>query len=104
MAKRNDVFNITNGKCYYCGCQLEFDSFHMDHILPKSQGGKNKNNLVPTCVDCNLSKGNLDIEEFRAKLQRMTTATHIGRMISKYHNINDSEIVFYFEEKRHGNL
>lgn len=98
MTKRQNVFNITEGRCYYCGCKIDLNNFHMDHFIAKSNGGKVKKNLVPACVDCNLSKGNLTIEEFREKLIEMATNTHIGRMMSKYHCKSIDPIVFYFEK------
>lgn len=95
--KRQEVFSITDGRCYYCGEFLDFESFHMDHVKPKSAGGKVSGNLVPSCVDCNLSKGNLSIEEFREILYGMATNTHIGRIMAKYNSVKPMGIHFYFE-------
>lgn len=51
---------ISNGKCYLCGIELNFedskhDSFcEVEHILPRSLGGGNEeHNLKPACKRCN---------------------------------------------------
>ena len=71
---------ITNGTCYYCGCQLPEDTirtdergtvvsvvrnWHLDHYVPLSRGGEDSvNNLVPACKECNLHKSNKTGNEF----------------------------------------
>ena len=43
-------------KCQYCGSNRQLT---IDHILPKSRGGKDKfENCVASCLTCNNSKGN----------------------------------------------
>lgn len=96
--KRRTVFNMLNGRCFYCGCDLDFDNFHMDHFVSKFSGGKVKDNLVPSCPECNLCKSNLDIEDFRNKLANTIWDSFQGKMIKKYYPIRKREIVFYFEE------
>lgn len=84
MASRKRIFNKTNGRCFYCGCGLDIDDFHMDHFYPKSKGGKaNYENLVPSCPFCNLRKRDLSIEGFRNKLSVFFK----------------EKIVFYFEDE-----
>ena len=104
MTKREKIFNITNGKCIYCGCNLDFNTFHMDHVFPKSNGGKDANNLAPACPDCNMFKGNLSIEEFRDKIGTLLNRRVDGRMISKYYAVEKKPIRFYFEDLINGNL
>lgn len=103
-SRRKKVFEITKGRCFYCGCGLDFDNFHADHFYPKSFGGKQKNNLVPACPDCNLSKGNLSIEQFRDKISEMPLRDATGRMLSKYYNVFPKPIRFYFEVNDYGNI
>lgn len=102
MANRLKVFNSTNGKCYYCGCNLDYYCFHIDHFMPKSIGGKGGDNLVPACPDCNLAKGSLSIEDFRDKLQNIIYETHHGRLAAKYGFVTEKPIKFYFEEMDNG--
>lgn len=52
-------------KCHYCGCDVDLGTSTLDHIIPKSKGGRTKgNNLVISCAPCNLAKGSKDYKEF----------------------------------------
>lgn len=96
--KRRNVFNILGGRCYYCGCKLSFDNFHMDHFFSKAKGGKDKDNLVPACPECNLYKSNLGIEAFREKLADELLNTFHGRLVEKYYGAKPKKIKFFYEE------
>lgn len=104
MAKRETIYMITKGHCFYCGCDLDINDFHTDHFFPKQKGGKQKENLVPCCKDCNLCKSNLSLDEFRNKISGFVTNTHHGRMIAKYYRIQPKEIKFYFEGVTDGDI
>ena len=57
----------TLGKCAYCGSKKELT---IDHIIPKSRGGKNSwNNLITCCLPCNLKKGDKTPDEARMPLR-----------------------------------
>ena len=44
--------------CKYCAKDFKTSELTVDHILPKSRGGKNTwKNLVAACVPCNQKKG-----------------------------------------------
>ena len=63
VVKTRDVSNNKRHKvmardkhCRYCGNIS--GPFHIDHVVPVSQGGSSAlNNLVLSCVECNLRKG-----------------------------------------------
>jgi 5-methylcytosine-specific restriction endonuclease McrA len=46
-------------RCVYCGAKASASTaLHVDHVIPRSQGGTNDPlNLVTACTDCNLGKG-----------------------------------------------
>jgi CRISPR-associated endonuclease Csn1 len=49
-----------NSQCLYCGTTLIFESCQLDHIVPQSDGGSNREeNLVAVCTHCNKSKNAL---------------------------------------------
>lgn len=49
-------YNNQNGRCYYCGCELN-GVYHKDHVIPLSRGGSNgPENIVVACPPCNRSK------------------------------------------------
>ena len=103
-SKRLKIYNLTKGRCFYCGCKLDIKYFHMDHFIPKQAGGKSKGNLVPCCHDCNLSKGSLPLDYFRDKIQGLLTETHHGRLIANYYGIKPTPIKFFFEEVDDGDI
>ena len=53
----------------YCGHKFEARELTLDHVFPKSRGGKGTwENLVAACRDDNHRKGNLTLEEAGMKL------------------------------------
>ena len=99
---RKQIYDMTGGKCFYCGCVLDFDRFHLDHFNAKAYGGKAKGNLVPSCPDCNIYKGTDTVEGFRRKINRCLHDTIRGRMLRKYYGIEEREIKFYYEVVKDG--
>ncbi len=50
-------------RCVYCGRTRT--AFELDHVLPSSRGGSDRvSNLVLSCHDCNMAKGNQTASEF----------------------------------------
>jgi len=56
---RENIFHRDKNICQYCGLKFKRDELTLDHILPKSLGGKNTwTNVVVCCKRCNNVKGN----------------------------------------------
>ena len=56
---RKNIFERDKAKCQYCSKDLSFSHSTVDHIVPRSRGGKNTwSNLVLCCAPCNSKKGN----------------------------------------------
>jgi 5-methylcytosine-specific restriction endonuclease McrA len=52
------VWEATGGYCVYCNRFTPYALRSVDHLLPRSQGGKYETaNLVPACKDCNNARG-----------------------------------------------
>ena len=69
---RSYVFHRDGRKCAYCG-NAKAERYELDHIVPRSRGGANRvGNLVVSCQDCNVSKGNQSVEDFLADRPRET--------------------------------
>lgn len=50
----------TSDKCGHCGCKLTNENTTVDHIIPISKGGTNREeNLICLCKDCNVDKSNM---------------------------------------------
>ena len=55
---RNNIITRDKNRCQYCANCYPTEELTMDHILPKSRGGKNTwTNLVASCRKCNQKKG-----------------------------------------------
>jgi len=60
------LMEIHQGICAYC--DVKFDEFHIDHVVPVSFGGSNNiNNLVLSCKNCNWSAGSKVFPSFADK-------------------------------------
>ncbi len=117
--KRLLIFNKYNGKCAYCGIDLDFNLFHVDHIIPKRRGdtqdylnkyskgiikGKdNLDNLNPSCCSCNSSKSTFTLDQWRneinLKYNRLIRYDSTFKLLVRFKIIkkNEKEILFYFE-------
>ena len=63
--KRIEVLKRDDYKCFYCLRELQRDTFYLDHIHPRSQGGTNyKSNLATACKSCNTKKNASEASEF----------------------------------------
>jgi diadenosine tetraphosphate (Ap4A) HIT family hydrolase len=63
---RYRVLKESGGRCALCGATKKERPLDVDHIKPKSKGGKNVyENLQVLCSKCNRSKGNKDQTDFR---------------------------------------
>jgi diadenosine tetraphosphate (Ap4A) HIT family hydrolase/5-methylcytosine-specific restriction endonuclease McrA len=63
---RYQALAASGGRCALCGATKDESPLHVDHILPRSRHGKNVlANLQVLCAECNSSKGNKDVTDFR---------------------------------------
>jgi 5-methylcytosine-specific restriction endonuclease McrA len=55
---RRNIFARDGNQCQFCGKKFPTSELSLDHVVPRSQGGKtNWDNIVCACVDCNVRKG-----------------------------------------------
>lgn len=66
---RKSVFARDDFRCQYCGKSRPTSQLSLDHVMPRSQGGKTTwANIVSSCLPCNSRKGGRTPEEARMKL------------------------------------
>jgi diadenosine tetraphosphate (Ap4A) HIT family hydrolase len=64
---RFEILAASGQKCALCGISAEDRPLDVDHIVPRSKGGKSTaDNLQVLCSKCNRSKGNRDDRDFRS--------------------------------------
>lgn len=70
LPKRDVKFNRRNlyehykFKCGYCGEKFDSKELNLDHIVPRSRGGKTTwANIITTCIPCNTKKRDRTPEE-----------------------------------------
>lgn len=63
---RASVREKSGGVCYLCAEPIDFSGpWHVDHVLARVRGGSDDlSNLKATHVDCNLSKGDMLVEDY----------------------------------------
>lgn len=61
-----ELLEYTDNSCFYCSRPLtELHKIHFDHIVPAKE--KELGVVVPTCINCNMSKGSDSMREFFEK-------------------------------------
>ena len=56
---RRNLYRRDNYTCQYCGAQPGTEELTIDHVLPRSKGGKSTwENCVISCIKCNHKKAN----------------------------------------------
>ena len=113
---RQVVYDKCGGKCGYCGCDITFKEFQVDHIISQfhyklkihkkytdNDDMNNIDNLLPTCRVCNKWKSSHSLEQFRKEIKeqikRLNDYSPNYRFAKKYGLVSETphEIVFYFE-------
>ena len=68
-ASRKNICARDENTCQYCAVKFQIAELTIDHVFPKSRGGKNEwDNLVASCRKCNQRKGNRTPEEAETEL------------------------------------
>ncbi|MFN3466683.1 MAG: HNH endonuclease [Candidatus Brocadiales bacterium] len=68
---RRNIFARDENRCQYCGCRFSTYELSLDHVLPRSRGGRTTwTNVVCACTECNKRKGGRTPEEAGLKLIR----------------------------------
>ena len=67
---KHNIYLRDEGTCQYCGKKLKKSEATLDHLKPKSKGGRNTwENLVLACYRCNQRKGNKLLRETGMRLR-----------------------------------
>ena len=123
--QRQQVWDKSDGHCWYCGCELPLKGWHADHVEPirryKDFRITDKcvehfsscdnphldtvENMVPACKKCNLFKGVYSVEDFRKEIghqvDRARSYSVNFRTAERFGliEIKIAPIVFWFERQ-----
>lgn len=68
---RLNIYARDNDTCQYCARQLPRPELNLDHVIPRAQGGRTSwENVVCSCIGCNLKKGGRTPEQAHMKLMK----------------------------------
>ncbi len=112
--QRQLIFDKYNGRCAYCGCELQ-PGWHVDHLKPirrhlRKDGCRHPKrdcveNCMPACASCNINKHSMSLEEFRKlvggfikSLNRDSTQYKIAKRYGFVVEV-EKPVVFYFEQQ-----
>ncbi len=119
-SQREDLRNMFDGRCAYCGCPLG-EKWHADHVVAVRRDGYYESgkwklngkmerpendqlrNLFPACIACNLLKSTTSVEDFRKTIQHIcitisSEGSHIRHLLRFGKcRIDATPVVFYFE-------
>ena len=86
---RLNIFARDDYTCQYCGSQPHRSGLNLDHVIPRSLGGRTTwENVVCCCIECNRRKGGRTPAQAKLRLSRQPAKprwtpmlTHIGSKI-----------------------
>jgi len=85
---RKAIYSVFDGTCFYTGRRIPFEEIHIDHILPKSSGGKNNiENYVLCCGYINRKKNGNHTDEFVERVVQINKLIFVGKVVSEYNNL-----------------
>lgn len=74
---RRNIYLRDNYTCQYCGVRPAKEELTIDHIIPRSRGGKSTwENIVLACQSCNAKKGNRLLQDTPMKLLKQPKRPH----------------------------
>ena len=107
---RLNVYAKYNGRCAYCGCDIELNEMQVDHhIAHMGEGGEDTlENYYPACDVCNRVKSNSTLDGFKNSIKhcgeihrnrKKSIMADSDKIAIKYGlTENDHKITFFFEE------
>lgn len=80
---RRNLFARDRSHCQYCGSHFPTSELSIDHVTPKSQGGRDTwENLVCACIRCNARKGGRTPKQANMKLIAVPKQPRRNQLIS----------------------
>jgi 5-methylcytosine-specific restriction endonuclease McrA len=98
---RGQIFLRDRNTCQYCAKQLPRQKLNLDHVLPRTQGGKTTwENVVTSCHPCNRRKGGRTPIQAGMKLLSQPYRPKISPILHALTQVNPSWEIFLFTKER----
>ncbi len=106
---RKNIWARDEGVCQYCGKEVSYNKYTVDHVTPKSQGGLSTwTNVVCSCHECNNRKADKSVAQAGLKLLNKPFAPKIANSIEEYNierlkeikNVDENWKDFFYWQKR----
>jgi hypothetical protein len=76
---RKNILRRDSHTCQYCDIKLNCENSTIDHVLPRSKGGKHVwDNVVACCLKCNRKKGDRTPQEAKMPLAKTPRPLRFG--------------------------
>jgi len=80
---RRNLFARDGNRCQYCGRKFKTADLSIDHIVPRSRGGRTEwTNVVCACLTCNVRKGGRTPAEAHMKLVKKVRQPRFSPVLS----------------------
>jgi len=80
---RRNLFARDGNRCQYCGRKFKTSDLSIDHVVPRSRGGRTEwNNVVCACLACNVKKGGRTPREAGMHLVRQARQPRFSPVIT----------------------
>jgi 5-methylcytosine-specific restriction endonuclease McrA len=80
---RRNIFARDNNRCQYCGKKFPTSELSLDHVIPRSRNGETSwENVVCSCVKCNVRKGGRTPQEANMHLIKQPVKPKRSPMLS----------------------
>ena len=81
---RQNIFDLDEHKCCYCGIDLKSTIATVDHVHPLALNGLHMwDNVRASCLDCNISKGDSTLVELGINLKKRKHCYSLEKPVSK---------------------
>lgn len=104
---RKNILARDHNMCQYCDTKFHPSELTLDHIIPRSKGGRDTwDNLVACCEPCNKRKADMSVEEAGMTLRRRPrpATIHTSRTILRSMGADDEKwkkYLFYDQPESH---